>query len=184
MSSPLEQFHQTTERHTEGTHGPRWVPVAAAVLAVLAAVSGAVANLRATNALVAKNDAIVATAKAADTWNEYEARSIKQHIYEAAQVTAPAKEVPRLHQVAEHERTAAKPVMAKAKDFEHQADLDNERSERLLGAHEVLEVSTTLFEVAIVLVSIVALVGSRLLPIVAAIASGAGLAILVFGVFL
>jgi len=43
------------------------------LLAVLAAVSGFLANVRATQALIAKNDSIVATTRASDTYNEYQA---------------------------------------------------------------------------------------------------------------
>ena len=47
--------------------------------------------------------------------------------------------------------------------------------------HETIEVATTLFEVAIVLVSITALVGSRVLPVSAGIAAALGLGFFVAG---
>jgi hypothetical protein len=182
MTSPADAFSDARERYeAAGERSPGWVPIAAAVLAVLTAISGFLANIRATNAIFAKNEAIVATTHAADTWNEYEARSIKQHIYEAASVTAASGNVARLRAVADHERTAARPVMEKARSYEEEAERDNARSERLLGSHEILEVSTTLFEVSIVLVSITALLGSQILPVVAAVASAAGLVILGVG---
>jgi hypothetical protein len=65
--------------------------------------------------------------------------------------------------------------MEKAKGFEEEAARHNEHSERLLKQHETIEVAATLFEVAIVLVSITALVGSRLLPISAGIAAVLGI---------
>ncbi len=74
--------------------------------------------------------------------------------------------------------------MDKAKRYEAQAAALNGRAERFLRAHEVLEVSTTLFEIAIVLVSITALVGSRLLLLVSAAAASIAIAVLIAGALL
>ena len=57
------------------------------------------------------------------------------------------------------------------------------RAEHLLASHEILEVATTLFEIAIVLVSVSALVGTRLLPIVAGVLTASGLLIALRGFF-
>ncbi len=183
MSSPSEQFHEAHERHAAaGEHGPRWVPLAAAILAVLAALSGFVSNLRSTGALVAKNDAIIATAHASDTYSQYQAGRIKYYVYQAALDGGAARDTAKLGATAAAEKRKGPPLLAKARDFENEAERDDARSERLLGAHEIIEVATTLFEVSIVLVSITALVGSRLLPVAAGIASALGVAIFVVGV--
>ena len=71
--------------------------------------------------------------------------------------------------------------MKKAQGFEEEAARHNERSEKLLQQHETVEVAATLFEVAIVLVSITALVGSRLLPISAGVAAVLGVVFFVVG---
>lgn len=182
MNSPSDAFREAHERHEAATEGGlRWVPLAAAVLAVLAAIGGFLANQRSTQALVAKNDAIVAVTRASDTYNEYESRSIKQHIYEAAIVAGRGGNVAKLHAVAAHESAAKGPVLEKARGYDEDAVRQNERSERLLHAHEILEIATTLFEIAIVLVSITALVGSRLLPIVSGGAAAIGVAVLIVG---
>lgn len=181
MSSPSEAFREAHERHEAAEHGQRWVPLAAAILAVLAAVSGFLGNLRSTEALVAKNDAIVAITRASDTYNEYESRSIKQHIYEAAIAAGRGGDVGKLHAVAAHEGEAKGPVLEKARRYDEDAARQNERSERLLHAHEILEIATTLFEIAIVLVSVTALVGSRLLPIVSLGAAAIGISVLITG---
>jgi hypothetical protein len=139
-------------------------------------------NIRATHAIVAKNDAIVATTRAADAWNEYDSRSIRQHIYEAAIVTAPASQTAHLRGLVAHEKAAAAPTLQKARGLEEEAERYNARSERLLGAHETLEIATTHFEISIVLVTMTALVGGRLLPLVAGIASTIGIVILIVGI--
>ena len=182
MSSPSEAFREAHERHEAAVeHGLRWVPLAAAVLAVLAAISGFLGNLRSTQALVAKNDAIVAVTRASDTYNEYESRSIKQHIYEAAIAAGRGGDVAKLRAIAAHESQGKVPVLAKARGYDDEAARQNERSERLLHAHEILEIATTLFEISIVLVSVTALVGSRLLPVVSVGAAAIGIAVLIAG---
>jgi Domain of unknown function (DUF4337) len=178
-----KSFEEAHERHEHGREGPRWVPIAAATLAVLAAIAGYFGNLRSTQALVEKNDAIVATTKASDTWNQYQAGRVKYYIATTAldQGVNPGGNAAHLKKTAADEKAKGPPLMEKARAFEEEAAHHNERSERLLKQHETIEVATTLFEVAIVLVSITALVGSRLLPISAGIAAVLGLGFFVVG---
>ncbi len=186
VSSPSEQFQEAHERHeAAGERGPRWVPLAAAILAVLAALSGFVSNLRSTAALVAKNDAIIATTRASDTYAQYQAGRIKFYVYQAAidarhrARSGQADARPRRSRSARGRRCSKRP-----KRTSSEAEHLNAQSERLLRSHEIIEIATTLFEVSIVLVSITALVGSRLLlPVVAGIASALGLVIFAVGVF-
>jgi len=183
VSDPAKDFKEAHERHEHGREGPSWVPLAAAVLAVLAAVSGYFGNLRSTEALVQKNDSIVATTKASDTWAQYQAERIKYYIAQTAldAGTGPGANVAGLKKNAAEEKAKAPPLMEKARAFEEEAQKHNERSERLLKQHGTIEVGTTLFEVAIVLVSITVLVGSRLLPFVSATAAVLGVGFFLFG---
>ena len=181
--NPVETVKEAAERH-EAAGQPRWLPIVAAALAVLAAIGTYLSSVRSTGALFAKNEAAVAATKAADSWNEYEARSIKQHIYLAAAADATAAKITgRLDATAAHERMGEKPAQERAKQFERQIEIDDARSERLMKAHEVLEIGTTLFEIAIVLISITALLRSLLLRIAALVAAGAGVIVLAAGLF-
>jgi hypothetical protein len=163
-------------------HTPRWIPIAAAVLALLAASTGLVANLRVTQSSAAKSDAIIFITRAADTYGEYNSRSVRQHIYEAAAAgTTDAKRAAHLLSIAEHEAQAKVPLLPEARKLDTQSREATTRAEHILISHEILEVATTLFEVAIVLVSVTALVGSRLLPIAAAVGTAVGIAIALRG---
>jgi hypothetical protein len=177
-------FEESKER-VEAAHegGERWVPVAAAVLAVFAAVSGFLSNQRSTQALIAKNDSIVATTRAADAYNEYQAARLKYAVAETALDAGvrPGGDAAKLTAAATHEERKAPAALRKAQEFERQAVQLDDRSERRLRAHETIEMGSTLFEVSIVLVSITALVGSRLLPIAAGIASALGIICLIYG---
>jgi hypothetical protein len=166
MSTPHAAIEHSEHIREHGHEGPRWIPIAAAVLAVLTALSGYFGNLRSTEALVEKNDSIVATTKASDTWAQYQAERIKYYIAQTAldAGVGPGAKVELLKRHAAEENAKTPELKTKAREYEHEAVHHNEHSERLLKQHETIEVGTTLFEVAIVLVSITALVGSRLLP--------------------
>lgn len=185
MSTPSEQFQEAHERHeAAGERGPRWVPLAAAILAVLAALSGFVSNVRSTAALVDKNDAIIATTRASDTYAQYQAGRIKFYVYQAAIDAGTARDPAKLAAIAAGEKRKGPPLLKKAEAYVSEAEHLNVQSERLLRSHEIIEIATTLFEVSIVLVSITALVGSRLLlPLVAGIASALAVVIFAVGVF-
>jgi hypothetical protein len=183
VTRAVEQAQHAVHEHG-GANAPRWIPIAAAVLALLAASCGLMANLRVTQSSATKSDAIIYTTRAADAYNEYDTRSVREHIYEAALVsTADPKRAARLRTVAEHEKRDKGPLLVKAQALDAESRDATLRAEHILASHEILEVATTLFEIAIVLVSITALVGSRLLPISAAIATGAGVVIALRGLF-
>ena len=181
--SAAKTFEEAHERHEHGHEGPRWIPVVAASLAVLAAVSGFLSNIRMTAALMAKNDAIVKTTLSSDAYAEYQSSRIKYYIAQTAidAGIGPNGKISKLRSVIAHEEAKKKPLLEKAQEYVAQAKEENEHSERLLKSHEVIEVAVTLFEISIVLVSITALVGSRLLPWVAGVASAAGIVILLIG---
>jgi len=177
-------FEEARERHEDGErHGASWVPIAAAILAVITAICSGVASQRSTLAFISKNEAILETAHASDAYAEYESRSIKEHIYEA-QVDAggaryPAKDLA----IAAHEKVAAKPILGKARRFEAAAATANDVSERSLRRYETMEVGVTLLDIAIVLVSISALVTTRVLTIVAAAGALGGIVVCLYGAF-
>jgi hypothetical protein len=176
-------FEAAHEKHAHAHEGPRWVPIAAAVLAVLAAVSGYFGNRRSTQALFAKNEAIVATTHASDTFAQYQSERLKYYVSQSAldQGVNPGGDAAKLRANAEREAAKGPPLLVRAHRFDDQAEAENARSERLLGQAETIEVGSTLFEVGIVLVSITALVGSRLLPITAGVAAVGGALFFILG---
>ncbi|GAC1583259.1 MAG: hypothetical protein NVS3B7_18690 [Candidatus Elarobacter sp.] len=183
MSNPAKAFEEAHERHEHGRESPSWVSLAAAILAVLAAVSGYFGSLRSTEALIAKNDAIVATTHASDTFAQYQAGRIKYYVARTAmqQGVNPGGDVAALKETIAKEGAKGAPLLEKARAFEEDSKHFNEHSEKLLKQHETIEVGTTLFEVSIVLVSITVLVGSRLLPLAAGAASLLGMIFFLIG---
>lgn len=164
----------------------RGILLFAAILAVVGAISSLFSNQYATAALQAKNDAILHEAQATDVWNLYEARSIKQHIYEAVSDAAPqlpARLHAKLTAVASHEKREQSALSKRAKKLEADVEDDDKHSEALMRRHEVLEASVTFFEVAIAIVSIAGITASRWLVGVGAVIALAGLGFAIFSFF-
>jgi len=162
----------------------RWIIIIAALLAVFAAVASLLANQRTSAALQTKNDAILAQAHASDTWAFYEARSIKQHLYEASLASSNSlsdAQRKQLKGVAVHEAKAKAPLQEKAKKYEEDVKLLEEHSEKFVRSHETLELSVTGFEIAIAMISIAALTRSRVLMFVSLLSAAGGLIFLAIG---
>ncbi|HEV3156058.1 MAG TPA: DUF4337 family protein [Candidatus Baltobacteraceae bacterium] len=180
-------LEEANERHEHAVHavqGKRWIPIAAALLAVIAALANLASNQRSTDGLLAKNEAILAQAKESDAYNLYEARSIKEHTYEAflnAGLVHNSKRIAEFTAISAHERTEKTKSLAQAHQDEQAVIGANERSERALHSHEILEVAVTSFEVAIVLVSISALIATPILSVTAISAAAIGAIVFAFG---
>ncbi len=174
-----------TEHHgtTRSGHA-RLVPLAAALLAVIAAIATLLSNKSATEALALKNEAILLRTEASDSYNFYQARSIKEYIYQATVDANPKLDTAvraKLLKIPAHEKTAKRPLLARGRAQEEEAKEASRRSERLLRAHEVMEAGVTLLEIAIAIISISALTSSTFLIGFGAIAAVGGLVLLLYG---
>lgn len=176
---PEEAVQEAAERH-ERMGGARWAPIAAAIVAVLATLTNLAAAQRSTQALILKNDTIVAYTRASDTYNYYQAKATKEEIYKAALILSRRAD-PALQSVINKEHSAKIPVLAKAREYDKTAADTNERSEHFLRSHETLEIAVTLLEVAIVVFSISMLTSTVLLPAMAGIATVLGVGFAIVG---
>src|SRR6201992_1179396 len=66
------------------------VSITVAVLAVLAATAGSLETVEGGRAITESSEAVLAQDKATDAWNEYQADSLKRHMYEIASVAGGA----------------------------------------------------------------------------------------------
>ena len=180
----IEETHERSEHAHEGGSATRKILLLAALIAVIAAITSLFANQRATAALQAKNDAILAQAKSTDAYNFYEARSIKSHIYDAAIGAASSlSAVARVKLVAsqKHESRDQDKLLKEAQDYEKQVEADALKSEDLMHSHETLEASVTFFEVAIAITSIAGITSSRFLVVVGLLSAFVGVGLAVWG---
>ncbi len=168
------------------TRGDRITSVVIAVVAVLAALGTLFAHHRSIEALTTKNQAILSQARASDAYGKYEAKQVR---YQVAQ-TLIASDISRtqagrqaLVELANRERDTSPAVLAKAQTLEASSEADDVQSEKVLRSYETLQLATTFFEIAIVLVSISTLVRTRAFLTVGCTVSVVGVVFLIIGYF-
>src|SRR5262249_25447626 len=80
-----EKLEEATERASEGAdHRTRWIvylSFSTALIAVLAAVAALESGAYSNEALLEKNEALLAQTKASDQWSYYQAKSVKATVY-------------------------------------------------------------------------------------------------------
>lgn len=166
--------------------GHRATSVAVAVVAVLAALATLFAHHRSISALTVKNQAILSQARASDAYNKYEAKQVR---YQIAQVLL-ASGLPNnlagrksLRSLTDRERESSAALLAKAQALEASSEDDDRRSEGVLKSYELLQFATTFFDIAIVIVSVSALMRARWFFGVGGALSIVGIALFVVGFF-
>ncbi len=185
-----ENVHRTLAEADEvrgaAVRGDRITSVVIAIVAVLAALGTLFAHHRSISALTTKNQAILSQARASDAYSKYEAKQVR---YQVAQ-TLIASDIARtpearqaLTALANRERKTSPGVLAKAQSLEAASEDDDLLSEKVLKSYETLQLATTFFDIAIVLVSISTLVRNRAFLTVGCAISLAGIVFLIIGYF-
>jgi hypothetical protein len=166
-SLETHELKEQLEEAIEKGEGRGWLTqlsLSTAVIAVIAAIASLQAGANANEALVLKNDAVLAKASASDKYNEYELRKIKGHIY-AAQIDAlpPEKKdlADKFRATVERETAEGKKPFEEARRLDAESEEKNAESEASLKTHEIFARSVTVFQVAIALSAIAALTRRR-----------------------
>ena len=157
------QAHEHTEhaRHAAHAGDPfiSRIAISVAVLAVLAAVSGSLESIEGGRALNFTSEAVLAQDRATDAWSEYQADSVKKHIYGVAADGGGAN--------AGRYRKLEKENVDKQDSIRKDAKSGEAERNRLLGAsaaheerHHWLTGAATLFEIGIAM-STVAIITRR-----------------------
>ncbi len=183
--NPAHALRDVDERRRQIATGERVVPVAAAVIAVLAALATLFAHHSSILALALKNEAVLLQTKSVDQYNYYESKRVRadlmQALIDADLVPKNSPGRAKMEQRIAGETSDADSVLNKAKVLESQASDSIQRSERFVGSYENYQVAATLFEVSIILVSITALSRTKAFLYVAAGATLVGLGFLTVG---
>lgn len=164
-----------------------WVPVVTTILAIAAAVAGLFAARISTEALRAKNDAILVRVSAADDNSTYEAHALRQQIYEAQLTANP--HMPRaarnaLTRVADSERLTAAPLLQRAQDEQARATAADEKGARAAHAYDVMQLGVVLLELSVAVVALAAVGSAYLLAGVAGLFAVGGAFLMLFGLSL
>ena len=92
---PALEAHEHAEHaeHAAHEHDPfiSRVSITIAILAVMAAGAGSLETVEGGRAITQSSEAVLAQDKATDSWNEYQADSLKRHMYEIASVAGGPK---------------------------------------------------------------------------------------------
>lgn len=159
------EAHEHTEHaeHAAHEHDPfiSRVAITVAALAVLAAAAGSLETMEGEGSLGATSEAVLMQDRATDTWNEFQADSLKKHMYgiaaKSTAVTADGDYYKK--QAKEYGETQTK-LREKAEDNEKERDALLAASAHHEERHKWLTGSATLFEIGIAM-STVAIITKR-----------------------
>src|SRR5882724_11708276 len=157
---PALEAHEHTEHAEHAAHARdpfiSRVSITVAVLAVMAATAGSLETVEAGRAISQSSEAVLAQDKATDSWNEYQADSLKRHMYEIALNTSGAKAEEYRGQIKD-QRESQNKARDKAKEDEQERDtrlrssaVHEQRHHWLTGAATLIEIGIALSTVAII----------------------------------
>jgi hypothetical protein len=178
----VEKVHEALERSEHALL--RHVPLVAAALAVLAGLSSLMGARTGEAILVTRTEAVLAQARATDLWNEYEADSLKAHLGESLAVIATSAHTSQvLSAGAKEYRGRQAPLKKLALASETERDAEMSQSTAFEERKQKFDMAVALFEVAIVLTSVAAMVRKPNLFLFAALVALGAVAAVVAGFF-
>ena len=141
----------------------RWIvylSFTTAMIAVLAAIAALESGAYSNDALLLKNEALLAQTKASDQWAYYQAKSVKGTIYssQAAQLATSMPEVAeKAKKEAERYGHEEEEISKTANELEKHVNEDSERSTEAMEHHHRFAYSVTMFQISIALAAVAAL---------------------------
>jgi hypothetical protein len=160
---PALEAHEHAEHAEHAAHARdpfiAKVSITVAVLAVMAAAAGSLETVEGGRAITGSSEAVLAQDKATDSWNEYQADSLKRHMYEIASTTAGTKAADYAIEIGKDREGQAK-ARDKAREAEQERDQLLKDSARHEQRHHWLTGAATLIEIGIAL-STVAIITAR-----------------------
>ena len=149
------------------------VAMTIAVLAVVAATVGSLETLEDGSAISAKNEAVLFQNKATDSWNFYEAKSLKKNMYEIAAAGAadgPVKDGFTAN--AKRNETDSADIKKEAKKLEAESAAKLVEGEVHETRHHILTGAVTLLHIGIAMATIAIVTGGKRWPWYASILLG------------
>lgn len=173
-----ERLEEATERSVEAAeHRARWLvylSFSTALIAVLAAIAALESGTFSNEALMQKNEAVLAQAKASDQWSYYQAKGVKAAIYTAQGATEKAQK----------ETAEQQEISKAAREFESEVQKTSAQSEQSLEHHHRFVYAVTMFQVSIALAAVAALSRQKMVWLVGLAISLLGLAFFANGFLL
>jgi hypothetical protein len=171
---PALDAHEQHEHAEHAEHDPfvARVAITVALLAVLAAATGSLETIEDGRAITSESEAVLAQDRATDAWDEYQADSLKRHMYTIA-ADQGGTLTDKYRETAKKQADSQKDVRKQATDFEAERDRLVGESQGHETRHHWLSGAATLLEIGIAL-STVAIITRRRFLWFGAMALGAG----------
>lgn len=134
-----------------------------AALAVVAAIISSLETMETSGVMTSKNDAVLKQNEASDQWGYYQAKSLKQNMYEIAALNTPDK---RDDYMARAKRYAdeSKAIETKALDLQKERDHALAKGEAHEHRHHGLTLAATLVHVGIAVTTLAVITKGRRWP--------------------
>ena len=162
-----EKLEEATERAEAREERARWIvylSFSTALIAVLAAIAALESGTYSNEALLLKNEALLAQTKASDQWAYYQAKSVKGTIY-AAQAAELLMSNPELaakaQKEAERYSREEEEISKTANELEKHVNEESERSSESMEHHHRFAYAVTMFQISIALAAVGALSRQR-----------------------
>ena len=160
---PALEAHEHTEHAEHAAHARdpfiAKVSITVAVLAVMAAAAGSLETVEGGRAITESSEAVLAQDKATDSWNEYQADSLKRHMYEIA--LAGGGNAEKYREEIGKDREGQTKAREKAEEAEKDRDLRLRESAKHERRHHWLTGAATLIEIGIALSTVAIITGRR-----------------------
>ncbi len=151
---PALDAHEHTEHAEHAAHEANpfiaKVSITVAVLAVMAAAAGSLETVEGGRAITKSSEAVLAQDRATDAWNEYQADSLKRHMYDIAAGNG-GDRATDYQKDSNDERIAQDKARGEAEDFQKERQAHGQASARHEDRHHWLTGSATLVEIGIAL---------------------------------
>ena len=170
-SEHLEHAEHAEHAAHEGNPFIITVSVTIAILAVVAATVGSLETIESGAAISEKNEAVLRQSQASDKYAEYQAKSLKQKMYEIAMAAGNPK-ADEYGKTVERYTEESKDIIKEAKEFEKQRDEKLGEAEHHEHRHHVLTTGVTLLHVAIAVATIAIITKGQKWPWYGSIALG------------
>jgi hypothetical protein len=153
QDAPLEAHERTEHVMHEHDGFVTRVAILISVLAVLAAASGNLEGIEAEKTLASSSEATLQQDEATDAWAEYQADSVKRHLYTIAAEENPSNAA-KFAKVAKEQERKQSAIRSRAEGSEAARSRSVQESRRHEGRHHWLTGAATLFEIAIALATV------------------------------
>ena len=149
-----EAVEKAEAAHEHAEAWMRYLSLATIIIAVIAAIASLLSGTYSNQAVLEKNEAVLAQNKASDQWSYYQAKGIKKNIADSFYSTT--HEASFKTQSDGYAKEQAD-IQAQAQAFEKQVDAANVASDHSLEKHHKMAFAVTFFQIAIALSALASL---------------------------